>query len=334
MRIFFSLLLLLPFISKAQAPLQTSSKVIVDDGYDYTELSVTPWGGSHGIFFGSKVSYTGTDYLWGSGNAVYARDAGQYSYGAFSLGYVANGGQFSFFDGGLSTGAGNQISWNTVMTIMRGGNIGIGTTPAYKLDVYGITRAKSFFADVQATTQYSGDYQFNTSGAYKGRLIWYQSSYSGLPSNSITIENSTGVPIAHFFENGNTTLLGNVGIGTTNPQAKLAVNGDIFSKKIKVTQTGWSDYVFHPTYKLPSLKEVEEYIKRYQHLPEIPSATEVQNNGLDLGDNQAALLKKIEELTLYIIDQDKKIKSQQKQITELLELKKDLDTIKSQLKTN
>lgn len=333
MRHLFAAFLLIPYVCISQTTLQASSKVIVDDGYDYTELSVTPWGGSHGIFFGSKVSYNGSDHLWSNGNAVYARDAGQYSYGAFSIGYIANSGQFNLYDGGTSTGAGNQINWNAVMTIMRGGNVGIGTTPAYKLDVYGITRSKSFFVDAQ-TTSYSGDYQFNTSGTYKGRFIWYSSSYSGLPSNSITVENSTGVPMAHFFENGNTTLVGNVGIGTTNPQAKLAVNGDIFSKKIKVTQTGWSDYVFHPNYKLPSLKDVEEYIKRYQHLPEIPSASEVQRNGLDLGDNQAGLLKKIEELTLYIIDQDKKIESQQKQITELLELKKDLDNIKSLLKTN
>jgi hypothetical protein len=100
---------------------------------------------------------------------------------------------------------------------------------------------------------------------------------------------------------------GNVGIGTANPQAKLSVNGDIFSKKVKVTQTGWSDYVFYPNYKLPTLKEVEEFVKRYQHLPGVPSAADVEKDGLDLGDNQATLLKKIEELTLYIIDISKKV---------------------------
>lgn len=95
---------------------------------------------------------------------------------------------------------------------------------------------------------------------------------------------------------------GNVGIGISNPQAKLAVNGDIFSKKIKVTQSGWADYVFESDYQLPTLLQVEAYIKQYKHLPEVPSAKEVEKNGLDLGDNQAILLKKIEELTLYIID--------------------------------
>lgn len=115
---------------------------------------------------------------------------------------------------------------------------------------------------------------------------------------------------------------GNIGIGTTAPQAKLAVKGEIFGTRVKVTQTGWADFVFQPDYKLPSLNEVEDYIKNNQHLPEIPSATEVEKEGLDLGEMNRKLLQKVEELTLYLIDQQKQLKSQQEQITLLQEQNK------------
>ncbi|WP_346316677.1 hypothetical protein [Chitinophaga sp. YIM B06452] len=104
---------------------------------------------------------------------------------------------------------------------------------------------------------------------------------------------------------------GNVGIGTITPATKLAVNGDISSKKVKVTQTGWPDFVFEPGYTLPSLPFVEDYIKTHKHLPDVPSAKEIMEEGLDLGQTQAKLLQKIEELTLYLIAQDKQLKAQQ-----------------------
>ena len=114
---------------------------------------------------------------------------------------------------------------------------------------------------------------------------------------------------------------GNVGIGTTNPQALLAVKGTIYCTRLKVTPltntTDWPDYVFANDYKLLSLDSVENYVKTNKHLPEIPSAQEVVNNGLDVADNQKAMLQKIEELTLYIIQQQKAIKSLNDKVTVL-----------------
>jgi len=119
---------------------------------------------------------------------------------------------------------------------------------------------------------------------------------------------------------------GNVGIGTTDPGTwKLAVNGNIRSKEIKV-ESDWADYVFDKNYDLPTLEEVEHHIKEKGHLMNIPSASEVARDGILLGDINKRLLEKIEELTLYVIQQNKqiqdlnsKVEQQQDQIKRLLE---------------
>ncbi|MBI2275708.1 MAG: hypothetical protein HYU70_18090 [Bacteroidetes bacterium] len=117
------------------------------------------------------------------------------------------------------------------------------------------------------------------------------------------------------------TNMGYMGIGTTMPTEKLSVNGNVRAKKIIVSQTGWSDYVFNADYKLKSLPEVEAFIKENKHLPEVPSAKEVEEKGISVGDNQALLLKKIEELTLYVIELKRENIEQQKEINQLKKAK-------------
>lgn len=99
---------------------------------------------------------------------------------------------------------------------------------------------------------------------------------------------------------------GNVGIGTDNPTYKLSVLGNIRCTEA-VVETGWADYVFEKNYQLPSLNDVEKFILQNKHLPNIPSAAEIKKNGLHLGDTQKRMMEKIEELTLYIIQQQKEI---------------------------
>lgn len=120
--------------------------------------------------------------------------------------------------------------------------------------------------------------------------------------------------------------------------SSLAVKGILSAQQVKLMPVGWADYVFDKTYHLPSLAEVDRYIKQNNHLPGIPAAAEVKQNGIDVGESQAALLKKVEELTLYAISQDKRLeaqnqqlKKQQEEIEQLKKQNNELKTIKREI---
>ena len=98
-----------------------------------------------------------------------------------------------------------------------------------------------------------------------------------------------------------------IGAGSGNPSKALEVNGIVRSKEVLVEITGWSDFVFEKDYKLMSLAEVEQFVKQHGHLPDVPSANEVEENGIGLGEMNALLLQKIEEMTLHLIEMEKRI---------------------------
>ena len=105
---------------------------------------------------------------------------------------------------------------------------------------------------------------------------------------------------------------GNIGIGTATPKEKLSVNGNIRAHEIKVETTSWPDYVFEDDYKISSLTDIAKYIKIHKHLPEMPSAKTVAVDGVALGEMNKLLLKKIEELTLHLIQQNERLAEQEK----------------------
>jgi hypothetical protein len=114
------------------------------------------------------------------------------------------------------------------------------------------------------------------------------------------------------------------------PRSSLAVNGTIKAQNLTLHPPGWADYVFDSSYRLPTLSDLEIYIRREHHLPGMPSTAAVQAHGVDVGETQTALLKKIEEITLYSIKQDRRIQEQDQQI-ELL--KKEMGEMKKMIMT-
>jgi hypothetical protein len=124
------------------------------------------------------------------------------------------------------------------------------------------------------------------------------SGYSVLPDmNQNIVLGTRGLERMRILSNGN------IGIGTSAPDAKLAVNGDIKARKVKITATEWPDYVFGENYQLMDIMEVADFIDKNKHLPGVPSETDIRRtNEIELGNMNTILLKKIEELTLYIIE--------------------------------
>jgi hypothetical protein len=213
----------------------------------------------------------------------------------------------------ISQFAHNSLSGRTDFLTIKStnGNLGVGiSNPRSKIHVGAGT------SDVISigTTDYGGNAgqalagikAGQTPGGDGGILEFQTLSWGALPYDLTT----------KMIISGNT---GNVGIGTSTPGEKLSVNGKIRAREVKVETTNWPDYVFAKNYKLPSLAETEEHIKKEGHLPGIPSAQEVKANGIDLGEMNAKLLQKIEELTLHLIQKEKDIDAQNLRIRKLEE---------------
>ncbi|KXX71225.1 hypothetical protein [Flammeovirga sp. SJP92] len=242
----------------------------------------------------------------------------------------------------------------TYMKMLADGSLGIGTeTPAYKLHVSGDSYfsggSKSKYTTIGMTKgssdngyvreawvyQYGGqfewvqdeklwkrnDYTYNETGGIiytHSGVSFFQIPRASLIGNKNSFTNSELSDYTYLYSNLSN---GNVGIGTKNTAGfKLSVNGNIRATEVKV-YTGWADYVFEENYDLKPLSEVEAHIKEHKHLPDVPSAKEVEENGVNVGETEAMLLRKIEELTLYTIEQDKKIKELEAKNKEIEEIK-------------
>jgi hypothetical protein len=234
---------------------------------------------------------------------------------SLGLGTSANSGGYSWMQAVKSSGS----AYGDIILNQSGGNVGIGTaTPGDKLSVMG-NISVPLLSGIGSVLTDRSPYDGKSIGNYA--VGWYGDS-----------ENS-GAPMAYFSGFGGIKFFaqgvprmtvasnGNVGIGTTSPGSfKLAVNGKIWTQEVNVAMTNpGPDYVFEKNYDLLSLTELETYISQNKHLPEVPSAKEMEKDGLNLKEMNLILLKKVEELTLHLIEQNKTIATLQNNQVEMLQ---------------
>jgi hypothetical protein len=245
--------------------------------------------------------------------------------------------------GELPSENGWSLNNNNVVLSDPGSLIGIGTeNPLHKLHIengsiftkgsgnifYGLTvdnqEGRSVFRLRGSVTEenYNGaeiimenlnsgsSWRMLTTGADEFSLV----NHSAETGFAVPFKVEFGAPSNSLMINSN----GNIGIGAISGDHKLAVAGGIISEEVIIKlQSNWPDYVFTEEYDLPSLDDVESHIENHGHLKGIPAADEIEEGGINIADVQIKLLEKIEELTLYVIDQDKKINRLTKDLAEL-----------------
>lgn len=264
----------------------------------------------------------------------------RFNYYTANVPYIQNTG-LAFYTNPKGNESGD-VDLQERMRILPNGNIGIGTTtPSYELHLIGNLYADDIVSpNIYIPTknvlngwgycylQYTGHslvigskpsvhahnrLELKPGGSDKGEL------HSTLQIYKSPKENTHDCMVQFTSQTGGVNYInsGKVGIGTTNPIEMLEVAGTIRAREVKIEINAGADYVFEKDYELLPLSQVKGFIKDNKHLPDIPSEKEMQENGLNVNEFQINLLKKVEELTLYIIQQDDKINKLEKELVKL-----------------
>lgn len=248
------------------------------------------------------------------------------------------------------------VGFGQTNTFPPSGNAGIGTTtPVFKLDVRstsmpgpnpdniaffgtysnfsGNITSRGLFLQNKATvglpvSSYGTILQYNLgdpslAASKKGFIEFNKSATTNTTISAVSF-GSNDIEFMRINQNGKVRIASGTNDLKTPDGYKLFVEEGILTEKVKVavkSTTNWADYVFANDYSLMSLNEVEAFVKENKHLPNVPSAIEMVENGLDVAQMDAKLLEKVEELTLYIIEQNKQIEELKAAVQVLMEKK-------------
>ncbi|MEM8848141.1 MAG: hypothetical protein AAGD17_13655 [Bacteroidota bacterium] len=274
----------------------------------------------------SNLKVIGTTTIggnWNPGNSIFTISDGANAlimdtneiYGSTTIHIGAKGNNIVKFRSISDSGPAIDL-----MTILGDGSVGVGTTsPKGLLDLgkplaqgqLGSVLARLSEGNTSGDGTYLGIRAYATQGSDISNIKSFalEHGFYGTTNSSISFFRGGGITGGFITFNTDTnvekvriTKNGSVGIGTSIPDAKLTVKGNIHAEEVKVDlSVPGPDYVFKEDYDLKSLEEVQNYIRENGHLPNVPSAKDMEENGIQLGEMNMKLLEKIEELTLYIL---------------------------------
>ncbi|WP_293788538.1 hypothetical protein [uncultured Pedobacter sp.] len=305
--------------------------------YNQGNTFINPQGGNVGIgttFPATKLEVMQTTSGWTMNSRVNAVTAGEINGLKFYSGYIGEdkwAGIASISESLHSNKTGLALFSGMAerLRISGDGNVGIGTTnPTELFNVNGnaqLDRLRLGNANFSGNSRNSIN-SFNTGQDPNLHTGWIAADFGGSDnaSDRLVIGSGFGGRTIIGTHNYNLTQWGGdliinptgskVGIGTYEPKEMLSVNGKIAATEIRVNGAGAPDYVFEKEYELATLAALESYIKANRHLPEMPSAKEFEREGMAVGEMNKLLLKKIEELTLHLIEQNKQLIEQNSKI--------------------
>ena len=286
---FLTFILISFFSSSLVKGQSTSTSSQTGSGYDWTIQSGAYYSSPSKIVVDGASGYGGSILL--------QSDGGMNGPGAITMN--ANGGGNILFN----------TNGTTKMTLLNNGNLGLGTTsPSAKLDINGSLNVNGTISFGASTVSSSSS--ISRTGGMNGDIVNINVNGRGGLKNYAIFGYDAGIVFyyptsinSNLSVQGNSYISGNMGIGCSSSTAKLAVNGKIQATEIEIKSTPCSDFVFEGDYKLMNLSDLENFVKTNKHLPEIPSAKQFQENGgYNLTQMDDLLLRKVEELTLYIIE--------------------------------